>query len=252
VAAGVASYSGASSVVLGDFYLPVASSVLRFAAFPWSFSSISLRVSGVSSFHALCNMAAWQSFRDRLVLSRGTLYGGLSRRGVSSSMLYGGVPCCGVITSCCTAFCGGAAFRVVAFCRLAFLRRVWQYLIAASSVDAAALRCGGIRRIQWHPIGAVASGTCLYVPWCCGDLLSRQHPELLAASLWCRGVLVLRCSSGTVVSLRYVGVPALRWHLAPYYVSLSYDAMSCLSSFWEQIFDSCPGYLCDVKAAFLV
>ncbi|CAG8792057.1 18885_t:CDS:1, partial [Acaulospora morrowiae] len=64
VAAGVASYSGASSVVLGDFYIPVASSVLRFAVFPWSFSGISLRVLGVSLFRASCNMVAWRLFRD--------------------------------------------------------------------------------------------------------------------------------------------------------------------------------------------
>ncbi|CAG8571205.1 16086_t:CDS:1 [Acaulospora morrowiae] len=60
------------------------------------------------------------------VLSCSTLCGGVSRRGVQSNMLYGGVSCCGVITSYCTAFCGEAVFRVATFYLVEFLRRVVQ------------------------------------------------------------------------------------------------------------------------------
>ncbi|CAG8714309.1 18517_t:CDS:2, partial [Acaulospora morrowiae] len=161
VAAGVASYSGASSVVLGDFYLPVASSVLRFAALPWSFGGVLLRVSGLSSFQFLA-----AELLRRTVVGGGGDYCGVSCVVTASyrtvaSMLYGGVPCCSVITSCFTAFCSGAAFRVVAFCLVAFLRRLvcssGNISLRRRPVDAAALRCGSIRRIKWHPISAAVT-----------------------------------------------------------------------------------------------
>ncbi|CAG8776325.1 15855_t:CDS:2, partial [Acaulospora morrowiae] len=199
----------------------------------------------------------------RLVLSRGTLYGGVLRRGVSSSMLYGGVPCCGIITSCFTAFCGGAAFRVASvLCSgvQVFRCSSGNISLRRRPVDAAALRCGGIRRIQWHPIGAahlalqVATSFCGGVPsilWqshiatasgaYSSNFVLRRRPGSAVAILYCGGVPALvftfhgaaatSCPSSIRSFLRHLhgvissscyGVPAVRWCPCAMLVSLRY------------------------------
>ncbi|CAG8771426.1 18723_t:CDS:2, partial [Acaulospora morrowiae] len=145
-------------------------------------------------------------------------------------MLYGGVPCCGVITSCCTAFCGSAAFRVASVLCGGVLSvseaRFYAAVFKSSGVLVAISHCGVVPSMLRRYV-AVASGVYSGIPsrrsyivaasgtssgnFFCGGVPSILWQSHIATAFGAySGNFVLRRRPGSVAAILYCGgVPAL-------------------------------------------
>ncbi|CAG8716608.1 5451_t:CDS:2, partial [Acaulospora morrowiae] len=248
VAAGVASYSGASSVVLGNFYIPVASSVLRFAAFRFAFREISgggnccgalwlMAAAITAAFHALHGVVSYCGVVCSGILCCSVLSCLAARYTVVYHVMAFHLACCTVASrhscgvSCTLVLCGG----------ILSVSEAWFYaaVFKSSGVLVAISHCGVVSSMLRHYIAA-ASGTYNGIPSrqlhamatsrrCGGDPITWRHPALQVVTSFCSGVpsilwqshiaaasgaysgnFVLRRRPGSAAAILYCGsVPAL-------------------------------------------